>query len=501
MVHKKKNRSHKKSFVATSRTVAIKVVQQVRHGNTAVQAALDREFGATHLSGEERPLCTELVYGTLRNFMRLESFLRRFLEDFDGLPVGMQMTLCVALYELFYTRIPVYATVDTYVGIVMSQFGPALGKVANAVLRNADRARDDFYDYAGYVAGSSSEEQATAMWYSVPEWLVRLWQKSYGHEVTKQYLEASARPAPHSLRFNLQAQGAQEAFAHLYPYTIASLTHEGGEFDTDVAHLQGTESPNSGGRGDKQEGGQLSLQSVSEEEIQAQWAQMAHNPLVTFSGSLPLVAQKFIREGIVSQQSGAAQEVLAAMQPSLWKGPVWDCCCGRGGKTLALLEQGIDVVLASDVSSARLRGLESELKRLKLDTACHIEKISATKGLTETEFYKTYGKQTFGTILIDAPCSGFGTLARHPEIRFRRNLDDIATLVRLQREMLENAHAHVEEGGSIVYITCTVIPEENEEQIAQFIADYPNMQKAEVFATPSDSLYGEFFYGVRLIKG
>ena len=138
--------------------------------------------------------------------MRLESFLRRFLEDFDGLPVGMQMTLCVALYELFYTRIPVYATVDTYVGIVMSQFGPALGKVANAVLRNADRARDDFYDYAGYVASSSSEEQATAMWYSVPEWLVRLWQKSYGHEVSKQYLEASARPAPHSLRFNLQAQ-------------------------------------------------------------------------------------------------------------------------------------------------------------------------------------------------------------------------------------------------------------------------------------------------------
>lgn len=566
-----KGQSRRKSLSRrpTARSVAVSVVHQVRFGQDAVQAALDRAYGRLHLPEQERPLCTELVYGTLRNFDRLEFFLRRFLERFDSLPREMTIALCVGVYELFYTRVPTYATVDTFVALIRRQFGPVLGKVANGVLRNVDRSRKDFYDEQWYLRHLGTPLAAQACWYSVPEWLVEVWHKAYGGEAARLYLEASFKAAPNSLRFNRQAvhapdflktdvsrastdAGKSSASEHfLYSgknvanvvsggashrnssrnvarsgrvaeasHVVAtdagpSFTHGGHATDHSQACREAflslfpfSREARCGGAehvqasvGSVHQGNEGAMDEPFLARAEVLWRSSSASPVLSFDGPLPRQAYGYMEEGLVSQQSGAVLEILSKLNPQEWPGPVWDCCCGRGGKTLALLEQGVQVALASDISSPRLRGLGEELDRLGLRGACHVERFSATEDITASKFYTATGVKAFGTILVDAPCSGFGTLARHPEIRFRRTLEDVTKLAALQRAMLENAFRWLEEGGNVIYITCTLMPEENEEQIARFLKAHASMKLVNTFLTPPHSPHGEFFYGARLVKG
>lgn len=501
----------------SSRSVAVNVVQKVRFGQEAVQAALDTAYSRSSLPFENRGFCTELVYGTLRKFDRLEFFLRAFLERFDSLPKEMGIALCVASYEFFYTRVPAYATVDTFVTLIRSQFGPVMGKVANGVLRNLERHREDFFDQNWYTKKCGSEVAALACWHAVPEWLLEVWLKAYGPTDTAYYLEASSLPAPNTLRFNSKgskthrAQEAKDAFAELLP------------FSQEFQNLQ----PATGESCNLSDTGKIREPAVQNESVNTEnfldttcskeallleqdesylslvsdlWSSFKESPRLTFSASLPAAAYDFMAKGLVSQQSGAVLDVLEAMSPQEWSGPIWDCCCGRGGKTLALLEQGFEVALASDISKPRLRGLQQELCRLGLEGACRVEKFSALHDIRDSQFYAETGISDFGCIFIDAPCSGFGTLARHPEIRFRRTLLDVATLAQLQGMILDNAWRFVRGGGDLVYITCTLMPEENEEQVARFLDAHKDMSLVASYQTPAQSRFGEFFYGVRFKK-
>ena len=516
----------------TSRSLAVSVVQKVRFGQEAVQAALDTAYSRSSLPSENRGFCTELVYGTLRKFDRLEFFLRAFLERFDSLPKEMGIALCVASYELFYTRVPAYATVDTFVTLIRSQFGPVMGKVANGVLRNLERHREDFFDQNWYTKKCASELAGLARWHAVPDWLLEVWLKAYGPADTAHYLEASSLPAPNTLRFNSKAsqsrhvhdvdgihdaddvpyvKGVKDTFAELLPFSqeFQNLQSAAGE----SMHLSDAhEIHESAGQGESVRGESIFDASLSKEAFPLQqdegylslvndlWSSFKESPRLTFSSSLPATAHDFISQGLVSQQSGAVLDVLEAMRPQEWVGPIWDCCCGRGGKTLALLEQGIEVALASDISKSRLRGLEQELCRLGLEGACRVENFSAVQDIQKSQFYAETGRSDFGCILIDAPCSGFGTLARHPEIRFRRTLQDVASLAQLQRAILDNTWHFVRRGGDLVYITCTLMPEENEEQVARFLVEHKDMTLVASYETPAQSRFGEFFYGVRFKK-
>lgn len=523
--------------------MAVNIVHKVRFGQDAVQAALDTAYSRFSLPLDERGFCTELVYGTLRKFYRLEFFLRAFLNRFDSLPKGMGIALCVASYELFYTRVPAYATVDTFVTLIRSQFGPVMGKVANGVLRNLERHREDFYDQDWYTKRCASHNEGQAYWHAVPVWLLETWLNAYGPENTAHYLEASALPAPSTLRFNAKiskvgelseatacvqteeavknigphafnqakpVEDVKKAFARLFPF---SQEFERLQADMDAPHHPVTDeaqpeatppayAENGENFSDRLSFGEVgSLDDESYRSLVSRvWSSFAQSPCLTFSASLPASAHGFMAQGLASQQSGAVLEVLEAMRPQEWRGSVWDCCCGRGGKTLALLEQGVEVAFASDISKPRLRGLEEELRRLGLEGACRVENFSATQDIASSQFAAETGVSDFGSILVDAPCSGFGTLARHPEIRFRRTLEDVAKLAQLQGLILDNVSRFLQRGGDLVYITCTLMPQENEEQVACFLNRHKDMTLVASYQTPARSRFGEFFYGVRFKK-
>ena len=185
------------------------------------------------------------------------------------------------------------------------------------------------------------------------------------------------------------------------------------------------------------------------------------------------------------RQSFAARQAVEALHAESWPQPVWDACCGRGGKTRLLLEKGLSV-FASDPHLGRLSALRQELPGVEAFEANAATAIPPRKP---------------GTILLDLPCSGLGVLSRRPDTKWKRRPADLADLTRLQAEILENALEQVMPGGLIAVITCTLNPDENQGLLRRFIKDHPGVTIQTEWTTPSDSPLNEFFYAACLKAG
>lgn len=429
-------------------------------GGADSQAALDQVLsGAGPGSGlgpSDRALATELFYGTLRHHLRLEWFLGQKLPRPEGLPEEMRLLLEQSVYELAHTRIPAHAGVNWAVELVRGRFGSGLAKVANGVLRGVERGkREEYLNRAWYAERLKAEAgslEVEAIWHGLPVWLVRLWRESYSPATCAALCATALEPAAPGLRLNPWREDTRE---------VADLLEEQG-----AKILEGT-------------GVWLPPEKVR------------------------LPVSLWIKQGLASRQSPAAAAALEAaaplISPQSWLPPVWDACAGRGGKTLALLERGVAVRVASDPSQGRLRGLAEDYRRLGLDVAAE-KGAPALPELRRVTAQEAGFSGEFRTVLVDAPCSGLGTLAHRPEIRWRRNMDDVARLAAAQAEILEAAHrALIPEGASaIVYLTCTMTRMENQERTAAFLARHPEYELGREYETPPESGYGEFFYSALL---
>ncbi len=182
-------------------------------------------------------------------------------------------------------------------------------------------------------------------------------------------------------------------------------------------------------------------------------------------------------KGWVSIQDGAAQQAarLLDCQPN---DVVLDCCAAPGGKTCHIIEQTPDIasMTAIDIEAARLERVQENLTRLNL-TAEVITADAASKDW--------WSGQQFDRILLDAPCSGTGVIRRHPDIKWLRKADDIDKLVLLQQQILANIWSLLKPGGTLLYATCSILPQENSEQIARFIE---NNQDAQLIAITANKL-------------
>ncbi len=434
------------------RVAALAALELIIAGQDS-QAALEGMLASPELMPTDKGLCTELVYGSLRHWLRLESFLRRFVRKPEGLPQEMRLALQMAAYESAHLRSPDYAVANWAAGHARNRFGAGLGKVANGVLRSFQRSLQtdkDYFKLEAYIADAGGNaEQGRANFYSVPLWLLRLWDSSYGPEQTETLLAASLNAAPVGLRVN--------------PH-------------------------------------------------KADWKNLRHN-LLQEAGSLPigdccvalgeasrLNPRPWHKEGRLSRQSAAACEALYALEPQTWPEGIWDACAGRGGKSLALIEMGVKVGLVSDPSQSRLKGLPEDFARLGLNQELMPQTLAGTvQELAGSGPNALEAGRLFNTILLDAPCSGLGTLSRRPEIRLRRQPEDLQKLAAAQTEILEAALTRLAPQGKIIYLTCTLNPAENEGQVQAFIDRHaglrPELHLEKSFRTPADSPLGEFFYG------
>jgi 16S rRNA (cytosine967-C5)-methyltransferase len=173
------------------------------------------------------------------------------------------------------------------------------------------------------------------------------------------------------------------------------------------------------------------------------------------------------KEGLVSVQDGGAQ--LAAGLMELKPGQaVLDLCAAPGGKTCHILEIAPDDIsmTAVDVSSKRLQRVQENLDRLGLEAALYTGDAAQPSG--------EWAGNRYDRILLDVPCSATGVIRRHPDIKLLRRSEDIGALAKLQQKIVESAWSLLKPGGIMLYATCSLLPQENEEQIENFLSNNPD---------------------------
>ncbi len=406
-----------------------------------VQALLHAQLSSTAFSRQESALTTELVYGYLRYELQLSWILGCVLPKQEKLPQSMRLILGMAAYELFYLdRVPAHASVSAAVDAVRARYGHGLSRVANGALRALIRLneRENVLAPAFYAQRIHDPLDRLAIQYSLPRWILELWVHAYGLDRAAACTQAAAR----------------------VPWPCVRVNTAYSEWQT----LR------------------MKLADLGEA--------FAISGVRFAPGNLPECVPVSLARGQLSLQGGGSQLLLHALRAAQWKGPVWDACAGHGGKTLALIELGLPVMAASDTFLPRLRDLRAEAQRLHLTSPpllCASAAAPAIIGRPQT-------------ILLDVPCSGLGTLARHPDLKKLRVPDQLAGLIRLQRAMLDAAWTLLPTGGKIAYVTCTVNPDENETQITHFLQRNADADIEQQWSNAPDNFGTDIMFGAIICK-
>ena len=397
----------------TARGLVADILVKVETRKAYADVLLDQTLKAKSLSSPDRALLTELTYGTLRWRGRLDAhlapLLRRPLQKTDPF---LKNLLRLSLYQfIFLDRIPDYAAVNEAVELTKSRAGGKAGGFVNGVLRN-------FLREAKQVAKPDLKESpinAVAEYWSHPEWLVEKWLRYFGATETEALLQANNQEAPLVLRTNLR-HGTREGLLELFQ----------------SRNIQASPAP------------------WSPQGITVQSKGLVEN--------LP-----GFHEGNFQVQGEASQLVAYLLDPQPGE-RILDACAAPGGKTTQIAELMDDrgVVVATDVSAKGLKRLQENAIRLRLESIRAFQ-ADLSKPLSRSL------SQPFDRILIDAPCSGFGTLRSHPEIKWNRGEADIKRLSELQEKILVNAASNLKPGGVLVYSTCTLIDNENERVVKTFL--------------------------------
>ena len=364
----------------------------------------------------------ELVYGVLENRILLDYYLAALVAS--GLKKVKKQDLTIlrmGVYQILaMDSVPDYAAINESV-VLARKFCRGRDKFINGVLRNFQRRQAELE--ALLPDRSSDPAKYLSVRYSAASWLVDLWLAAYGLDKTEGLLAASNGRPLLCLRTNLLKGTREELMQRLVD------------------------------AGYQVEAGTLSDRSI----------------LVTGKGT-GILEHDLFREGWFSVQDEASTLTADTVNPKPGN-LVVDVCAAPGGKTMAMAElMGTEgEIYAFDIYEHKLKLIQEQAARLGtgiVKTRCQDGRIA----LKELE-----GQAD--CVLADVPCSGLGVIRRKPEIKTKDHAEmDFAELVQRQKEILESASTYVKPGGTLVYSTCTVNPEENEEQVRMFCERHPEFK-------------------------
>ncbi len=410
--------------VSTARRIAFETLRRVEAEGAYASDVLHTELGPS-IKPADAALATEITMGVLRWRRLLDFLLERHLKKtVEQLDLAVALALRMGIYQVrFLEKVPASAAVNESVELVKRAKKTSAASLVNAVLRRA--AEEAKTPAEKFLPPGLPAAERLALLHSHPAWMVERWLARLGEPRTLALLEANNRPP-----------------------RLSCAVHDAVHREEILAAL--------GRAGLRIEPGSL---------LQAAFIA---------SGGSPARTEPF-RAGKISIQDEASQAVplLLDVQPG---DRVLDLCAAPGGKTPPLVRAAGDagVVIAADRHAHRLHAMRAQFKRLGLRGVQLVE-LDATQPLP-------FGTP-FSRILVDAPCSGTGTLARHPEIRWRLRPEQLAEFHRLQLELLRRALEQLAPGGTLVYSTCSIEPEENEHVVEAALRDAPSIRRAP----PSDT--------------
>lgn len=385
------------------REKALEILRKVEDG---VFADLLLEEARQSFDERDSAFVRELVYGVLRNRLRLDWVLNLFsAQPIEKAGVSTRNVLRLGAYQLlFLDRVPPSAAVNTSVELAKAHGGKQ-GYV-NGLLRNLDRKRDSI----AYPDTGDPVERLSVL-YSHPDWLVGRWTGRFGIETAETLLRANNAPAPIVLRANRLRTTREE---------LKSDLERAGVHAIETAY-----SP-------------AGIRIVSPP------------PIRTLPG---------YEAGRFMVQDEAAQLVGLMLSPQPGE-RVLDACAAPGGKAthLAELMEDKGEVVALELDAARIARITENSRRLGMTIIVPKQGNAAN-----------YAEEGFDRVLIDAPCSGLGVLRRHPDGRWSKSEGAVRERAALQRRILENCARLLRSGGVLVYATCSTEPEENEDVIDAFL--------------------------------
>ena len=406
---------------ATVRQLASEILVKVDTENAYLDALLEKIFLSAGLEERDRALLTEITYGTLRwrgsIDARLAKHLRRPLEELDP---PIRSLLRLTGYQLLYlSRVPPYAAVNEAVEIAKLRGGQKVGGFVNALLRNLLRERDVAIELP------RDPVSALAIQYSHPEWLVRRWIDQFGIDQAVALFKANNEKPALVVRAN-RIKCTRDQL--LERFTRAGIDVVPVSFAPDGVAVAG------GGLVEK-------LPGFAEGQFQVQ---------------------------------GAASQLLGYLVGPLPGERILDACAAPGGKSTHMAEIMGDrgEIVAIDKSASGVEKIRDNSGRLGLRSISAVAADAAQP-------LGAIAAPGFDRVLVDAPCSGLGTLRTHPEIKWRRVEADIRRLARLQLEILGSAAAYLRPGGILVFSTCTLAREENEHNVQAFLAEHREFELQE----------------------
>jgi 16S rRNA (cytosine967-C5)-methyltransferase len=408
--------------VSVARMAAFNLLRRVEEEGAYAAPLL--AASEAEMRADDRALCYELVLGTLR----WQLWLDRLIEHYAGraaasLDAPVRRALRLGLYQLrFLSRIPASAIVNESVKLVHRARLRSAAAFTNAVLRRA--TREPLYDPA---ADLSDPIERLAVETSHPAWLIERWVKAFGKDEAEEFARANNDAPPVAFRVIERRAGSVEE-------VLDKVLAAGGV---------------------------------------AQPSQIAPAAWRVQGGTSML--QTLAREGKIYLQDEASQLVAHVLDARDGE-RVLDVCAAPGSKTthIAARTPNLSLIVAGDVHEHRAQTL--------VETGARQGAKRLSVVVHDAEIALPYSESSFDRVLVDAPCTGTGTLRRNPEIRWRISAPDILDLSVRQRRILANAGRMVRRGGHLVYSTCSVEPEENEEVVARFLCENDTFNQVAVNA-------------------
>ena len=397
--------------IGPARRAAFDILHRVET-ERAYASVLIASLAQSNLSREDRSLAHEIVLGVLRWQKSLDYFIERYSNrSVKRLDLTVVLALRMGLYQLRYlTRIPHSASVNESVNLVKQGGVRSAAGFVNGVLRTAVR-------HLGDAAGDEIEDPADrdSVELSHPSWMLRRWSDFLGE--------------PESRALALANNQAQRS-----AFRVNSLKSTSGEVT-----------------------GMLSEQGVA-----ARASKYVSSAFVVEAERAPLA--QLAEQGLIYLQDEASQLVSILLDPKPGE-RVLDVCAAPGSKTshIAALTENGSWIVAGDLRTRRLTTLRKTCLRLGAEQV----DVVALDGSRSMPFRES--AQTFDRVLVDAPCTGTGTLSQNPEIKWRLAPDDAERLSETQLALLGRSAEMAAVGGRVVYSTCSVEPDENEAVVAGFL--------------------------------
>ncbi len=386
---------------------------------------LDSVLKKNPLSPADKNLYTTLFYGVLERKISLDHLIESYSSrPLSSLSKGVQQVLRLGLYQIFYLdRIPDNAAVNESVQLIKNTKEASAASFVNALLRTACRNKEQ-----GFRFKNESENQRLSVIYSYPLWMVELWIKAYGNKKACRIMDAQNQKSALTIRVNTLKTDRDSLAKRLLDHGVET-----------------TPCP------------------------EAASALQIH-------GNFSLQASEEFKEGLFFVQDLSSQIACQLLAPAPGE-TVFDVCCCPGGKSFhaAMLMNNLGTLRCCDLHPSKLTLVKQGASNLGI--RC-LDVFPNDSSQLKEEWIGTADK-----VICDVPCSGLGVIGKKPDIR-QKEQKEILRLPQIQKNILNASARYLKKGGTLLYSTCTLNPEENERITEEFLKNNSGFRRSPTLSEP-----------------